>query len=201
MRALIRGEVAVIDRVAPWDLSIIEAGGRDLGKQIALEKYALPTVHVLLPNVKRPNMTNRTLRRALLYGINRAGILEQAVLAGKPRPGFAVLSGPFPLGAAADDPIGFGSDRKIKPFPYEPRLALALTALALKELEADEIRARKRPALRPKPIRRKKKAKSPSCRRCPHFVWPIRPIRWLAWPARRSVSSGRSWASPSRCTK
>lgn len=132
IKALRRGEIDVLDRVCPWDVGLLASS-----KSIALSRYALPTVHVLLPNSKRPLPGNRTFRRAILYGINRQVILERALLADRPQPGSIVVSGPFAAGSSVNDAIGYGSSDSIKPAPYEPRLSMALFGIAMKELHPE----------------------------------------------------------------
>ena len=58
------------------------------------------------------------------------------MLDGVKAPGCRVVSGPFPTGAGVNDPIGYASDETIEPRPYEPRLAIALAGVALKNLSA-----------------------------------------------------------------
>jgi hypothetical protein len=129
MKALRRGEIDVLDRVCPW-----EVGSLASSENIVTGKYLLPTVHVLVPNMGRSLPANRTFRRAVLYGINRDMILNSVLLTGRAEEGSQVVSGPFPASASMDDPAGYGSDNRIQPAPYEPRLAIALQAMATKEL-------------------------------------------------------------------
>ncbi|OHB76040.1 MAG: hypothetical protein A2W31_11385 [Planctomycetes bacterium RBG_16_64_10] len=130
-RALLRGEIDAIDRVVPWDVAALESADG-----ITVATYALPTVHVLIPNPRKPLTASRHFRRALCYGIHRQAILDEVILRGRSRPGFVVLSGPFPVGQSIDDPIGAAVDRRIAPYPYEPRLALILATVALREMAA-----------------------------------------------------------------
>ena len=44
---------------------------------LVVQAYACPLVHCLIPNLHRPIVSDRTFRRALLYGIFRQGILQQ----------------------------------------------------------------------------------------------------------------------------
>jgi ABC-type transport system substrate-binding protein len=131
-KALRRGEVDVLDRVCPWDVGVLKNS-----ETIAVERYLLPTVHVLMPNPQRPPAANRTLRRAILYGINRQAILEQALLAGRAQDGTRVVSGPFAANSSVNDVVGYGNDNAIQPANYEPRLAIALYSVALKELNPE----------------------------------------------------------------
>jgi hypothetical protein len=132
LKALRRGEIDILDRLAPWDINALTDS-----PTIAVDRYLLPTVHVLVPNTEKPLPKSRTFRRAMLYGIDRQGILDQALLAGKEVQGSRVVSGPFPASSSAADPIGYGNDETISPAGYEPRLALALFAMADKETNPD----------------------------------------------------------------
>jgi ABC-type transport system substrate-binding protein len=110
---------------------------------LIVQPYALPLVHCLIPNIHRPLMADRTFRRALAYGIYREGILQQ-MLGGVAVPGCAVTSGPFPRGIDPGDPMGYAYDDSIEPRPYEPRLAIALANLALKNyIDAQKLDAKK----------------------------------------------------------
>jgi tetratricopeptide (TPR) repeat protein len=131
LSALRRGEVSAVARVPPWLLPRARAL-----PEIAVQSYALPTVHVLVPNLERPLMARRTFRRALLYAIDRQSILQQDLLAGQEIPGCRVLDGPFPAGVSFDDPLAYGFDSSLPARPFDPRLALALTRVALYETRA-----------------------------------------------------------------
>ena len=127
--ALRTGEIAVLDRVSPWQVESLSADRR-----LAVRRYAVPRVHVLLPNQDKPLLANRTFRRALVYGLHRQAILDQLIGDSQPK-STRVVSGPFPAGETLDDPLGYASDQTIDPRPYNPRLALALASLARRELD------------------------------------------------------------------
>jgi ABC-type transport system substrate-binding protein len=91
---------------------------------------------VLVPNQRQPLVANRTFRRALEYAIDRPGILNRALLAGRAVAGSQVVSGPFPQGVA-DDPHGYAYDVKVLPRPYDPDLARLLVDLALEETRTE----------------------------------------------------------------
>ena len=132
IRALRDGQINVVDRLNPWTLSDYRSV-----EGLTVERYAMPLVHCLIPNQDKPLLARRTFRRALVYGINRAGILSH-LLGGKTVPGCHVLSGPFPQGESYDDPIGYAYDTEIKARPYEPQLALALAGVAVDSVAAAE---------------------------------------------------------------
>jgi ABC-type transport system substrate-binding protein len=125
MAALREGEIAVLDRVPPWRIGELRAEA-----EIVVARYALPTVHVLIPSPASTPLQSRSLRRALLYGLERNVILRGELLAGRDVEGAAVLSGPFPVRTSFDDPLGFASDERIEPLPYDPRMAFALSQAA-----------------------------------------------------------------------
>lgn len=123
IRALKRGEISVLDRISPWDLPKITSGG-----EFHVEPYAQPRVHFLIPNPRRPLTANRTFRRALAYGIDRAGTLDRGLLDGQTLAGCEPLTGPFPRGSNYDE--------QVESRPYDPGLAMALVKLAAEEVSA-----------------------------------------------------------------
>ena len=126
--ALRRGEVSMVDRISPWDLRRIASGD-----EFTVEPYALPRVSVLLPNSRRPLLANRTLRRAILYAIDRESILRRGLLTGQTIAGCEVVSGPFPKPAFKEDTRGTGYDLELEVRPYDPAVASVLVALAGQE--------------------------------------------------------------------
>jgi ABC-type transport system substrate-binding protein/TolA-binding protein len=123
LRALRRGDVQALERVEPWELAAFRGD-----KNIIVGSYALPPVHCLIPNLRKPLTAERDFRKALVHGIHREAILRE-LLAGATVPGAAVLSGPFPCGRSPQDPIAYACDPKIKPRAYDPRLAIVLAAV------------------------------------------------------------------------
>jgi tetratricopeptide (TPR) repeat protein len=149
------GDVQVVDRIPPWDLPRLQGS-----ENLAVGRYAVPRVHCLIPNLRRPLMAQRTFRRALVYGINREAVLNQ-LLGGKPIEGCSVISGPFPAGMGPDDPLSYAYDDQIAPRPYDPQLALAL-ALSEAAVVQQEVRVKKpekpeKPAKPDKPAAESKK--------------------------------------------
>lgn len=139
--ALRAGEIQVLDRVNPWDVDVLRATAN-----IAVEPYAVPTVHVLIPRGDHPLLKQRIYRHAIVYGTNRRAILEQ-ILKGDQTPGNAVVSGPFPAPRGAEDSLGYAYDDDVAPRPYNPRLALVLASLAQRtHAELEKKRAEKEKA-------------------------------------------------------
>ncbi len=133
VRALRRGDVDVVDRVNLWELEKY----RGLSG-VVLKRYAVPLVHCLIPNPKRPLSSRRAFRRALVYGINREAILNLLVR-NQQIPGCQVISGPFSAGVTTDDPLDYAYDTAIEPRSYEPHLAVVLAEVAFKEyVEAEK---------------------------------------------------------------
>ena len=130
VQALRDGSIKLIDRVNPWDLDKIRSI-----KGVTVRPYAVPLVHCLIPNRDRPLVSQRTFRRALVYGINRQAILDH-LLGGEPIGGCGVISGPFLRGESYDDPLGYGCDTAIQPRTHEPHLAIALAGVAVDMLAA-----------------------------------------------------------------
>jgi len=127
VHALVRGEVQALDRVPAWRLDAVR---RHEG--LSVRRYVVPRVHCLVPNLRKAPTSNRTFRRALVYGIFRERILSR-LTGGTEVPGCGVLSGPFLAGESAADPIGYAYNPGIAPRPYDPRMAIALATAALKE--------------------------------------------------------------------
>jgi ABC-type transport system substrate-binding protein len=125
VNSLLRGEIDVLDRVPPWQIERLRSV-----KGIRVENYKLPTVHVLIPESKRPLLAKREFRRALCFGIDRQWIVTSVLLGGKSESGFQPISGPFPAGTSLSDPIRYGYNNRIEPRAYEPRLAAVLSTIA-----------------------------------------------------------------------
>lgn len=127
--ALRKGEVSVIDRLSPADVTELKAD-----PTIVVEPYDVPTMYCLIPNMTRPAMKSRSLRRAIVYAIDRERILNDQILKKQPLSGCMITSGPFAKGVNLSDPQGYAYNEEILSRPYEPRLAMSLASLAAKEL-------------------------------------------------------------------
>ncbi len=88
---LVKGEIEVIDRLFPADAELLK-GQRD----IRVESYALPIIHMLVPKSDHPFLKDRDFRRALLYAVNRQAILDGEIMGGASRADSRLISGPFP---------------------------------------------------------------------------------------------------------
>jgi len=133
LAALVRGDIDVLDRIPPWQVTPLRAN-----RQIKVGQYRLPTIHVLIPTRRNPILDQREFRRALCYGINRNQVLTKLITGGKRMPGYQVVSGPFPAGISLTDPVRYGYSDAVKPRPYEPRLAALLSAVAWASVQKEE---------------------------------------------------------------
>ena len=129
IQAITRGDIDIIERIYPADLDIVRSI-----PGITVEKYAIPSLHMLIPNFRRPHTGNRRFRRALAYGISRETLLGQDLMGNGQIDGSRQVSGPFPAGRFDDDSLGYGYDATIAPRPYEPRLAVTYSEIAHQEL-------------------------------------------------------------------
>ncbi len=130
VRGLLANEIDVADRLFPGDVARLKRDDR-----VIVRSYAVPSIHFLIPNFKKPLMQRRTFRRALVYGISRKTILEQDLLGNSRVRGCQLISGPFPPGVDSDDPLGYAYNLRIKPRGYEPTLALTLAQVGRGELD------------------------------------------------------------------
>ena len=125
-----QGILDMVDRLEPIQVSQLQ-GVTD----IVVQRYEIPTIHVLVPNTERnPFLGSDTFRRALVYGIHREVILNELILGGQDGNGCEVLSGPFPSGFSPDDPLGYANNYQLKPRPYRPFMALTLFRVAVDQV-------------------------------------------------------------------
>ncbi len=151
IEALKRGEVQVLDRIGPWAVSELRRA-----PGIRVGKYGVPQVHCLVPNMRelvaegpiplerrfrRALTSDRSFRRALVYGIDRQAILEK-LLKDEAVRDCKVISGPFPPGVDLEDGLGYADDPKIRPREYDWRMALLLANVALNKAIAAEKKRR-----------------------------------------------------------
>jgi ABC-type transport system substrate-binding protein len=130
IQALKDGRIQVLDRLNPWSLDEVRRE-----ENLVVAPYAVPLVHCLIPNMREPLTAHRAFRRALVYGINRQGILDQ-LLGHLESEGCRVLDGPFPARLSLDDPVSYARHSGVEPRAYEPRLAIALAEVARREVAA-----------------------------------------------------------------
>lgn len=113
VRLLLRGEIALVERLAPWRVP-----GLQDETDVRVGARRRKAVHVLVFNFRRPALRNRTLRKAIAYAVNARDILER-LLAAPAGQGAGLVSGPF----ARDS---FAYDQEIAPRPFDRTLAWSL---------------------------------------------------------------------------
>lgn len=131
--AIERADIDVLEQVFPGDVARLRSN-----PDLVVERYQLPTVHLLIPNRRVAAMRFPVFRRALMYGADRQLILRQMLLAGAPLEGAQLISGPFPAGVNESDPLNYAYDFRLDPLPYDKRLGQALVELSRIQLE-DEL--------------------------------------------------------------
>jgi len=144
---LLKGEIDVVDRLFPSDANQLRRS-----RDVVVENYPLPTVHMLVPTSDHVYLADANFRRGLLYAINREDILLGELLGNVETPGCRVISGPFPAGAELNDPLAYAYDESIPPMSYQPQLAKLLVMLTGKQL-ADMAEKKKEPEPELKPLR------------------------------------------------
>jgi tetratricopeptide (TPR) repeat protein len=130
IESLKRGRIDVVDRVFPAD-AVRMRDEVTSTSPIQVDQYALPTVHLLIPNEDNPFLADPAFRRALLFAIDRESILRRELLGGHDVSGCRVISGPFPIGAGGRDPLAYAYDATIEPRSYRPELASLLASVAV----------------------------------------------------------------------
>jgi ABC-type transport system substrate-binding protein len=124
IQGLLRGEVSFVPRVPASAVRAIS--GR---AEFVNQKYALATTHVLQFNPHCRALSARTLRRALVYALDRRKVLEEVFLhetAGKLG---RQTSAPWATASYA-----YNRRRECEPHKFDPALAFSLAKSAEKEL-------------------------------------------------------------------
>ena len=127
-RALQRGEIQVLDRVGPRQIPMLRAD-----KNVVVQPYALPLTHCLVPNGRKPLMSNRAFRRALAYGIDRQAVLGR-ILQGVSSSDGTLLTGLTPGIVAAKDSTDNLLGVPVKPWVFDPGLAMVLAEAGRREV-------------------------------------------------------------------
>ena len=126
IQGLMRGEVTFLPAVPAASVRRLE-----LRQEFFVQQYALPTTHVLQFNPHSRVLAARTLRRALVYAINRPQILEEVFLHEAPGNLGRATSAPF-----ATTSYAYNRDKGVEPHKFDPALAFSLAKTAAKELAA-----------------------------------------------------------------
>lgn len=125
LQALLRGELTMLPRIPVWMTRDLEPR-----KEFFTQAYALPTTHLLLMNHRRPVLKLRSFRRALVYALDRAKILEDVYLKEAPGELGRLTSAPWATKSYATSPF-------VSPHQYDSSLAFSLAHTAGRELKAD----------------------------------------------------------------
>lgn len=122
LQALFRGEIAMLPRVPVSIVSKLEAR-----PEFFTYGFAVPTTHLLQFNPRSQPLANRTLRRALIYALDRRKLLEQTFLHEPQGRLGRTTSAPFPTTSNAYNPL-------VEPHAFDPVLAFSLAVAAKKEI-------------------------------------------------------------------
>jgi ABC-type transport system substrate-binding protein len=122
IQGLLRGEVSILPRVPVSAYRSLAARAEFFAQQ-----YALPTTHLLQFNPRTRALSARTLRRALVYALNRRQILDDVFLRESGKELGRQTSAPFAT-------TSYAYFRKVEPHKFDPALAYSLAKTAEKEL-------------------------------------------------------------------
>lgn len=111
---LMREEIDVIPSLLPEDMEIVRVDSTTFRLYASLD----PFYYTLSYNCDHPLFTDRRVRRAFSYALDRQAIVDRALLGHG-----ALASGPF-------FPDAWASDPDVRPVPYDPREARRLLAEA-----------------------------------------------------------------------
>jgi hypothetical protein len=125
LQSLLRGELTMLPRIPVWMTRDLEPR-----KEFFTQAYALPTTHLLLMNHRRPVLKLRSFRRALVYALDRAKILEEVYLKEAPGELGRLTSAPWATKSYATSPF-------VSPHQYDSSLAFSLAHTAGRELKAE----------------------------------------------------------------
>lgn len=139
---LLRGDLDVIDQLNPSDAKRLTNE-----KNLRIGSYALPSVHMLVPTSDNPYLAKDKFKRALLYATNRQAVLTGELLNSTSPQDGRLISGPFPVGVGASDPLAYAYDKSIEPTPYNPNLAKLLVAMCQRELADAAAKADEEPPI------------------------------------------------------
>jgi ABC-type transport system substrate-binding protein len=131
IQGLLRGEVSLLPRVPAYSVRGLAAR-----QEFFSQVYALPTTHALQFNPHNKALATRTLRRALVYALNRPQILEQVFLHEEPGALGRVTSAPFATTSYAYSRDGA---RKVEPHKFDRALAYSLAKTTEKEMGGSKL--------------------------------------------------------------
>lgn len=123
IQGLLRGEVSLLPQIP---VSTVKAFAER--SEFFVEPYGLPTTHFLQFHPRRKASSSRALRRALIYGLDRPRLLEDAFQVEAAGKLARLTTAPWPT-------TSYAYDRFVKPHPFDPALAYSLAKTAEKELQ------------------------------------------------------------------
>jgi peptide/nickel transport system substrate-binding protein len=123
LAALERGEITVVDRIDPW-----QAAALANSRQLVVEPYRTATLHLLIPNLRRPLLQTSVSRRAVAHAIDRFGILGDRFSRGRLPTGCEVVDRTLPV--TSDDPT---TDEVSASLRYDLGVAKLLAGYAVAE--------------------------------------------------------------------
>jgi ABC-type transport system substrate-binding protein len=131
--ALRKGLVDAVDRVPPGDVADLR-----MDPDIEVRSYLVPTVHMLVPNIRNDFTKAPTFRSALLKGINREEILM--TMCDKKRiDGMEVINGPFPIGSDENPQIAYAYNSRVAPVQFSRMIGRVLVEVVRQTLEGKMI--------------------------------------------------------------
>jgi ABC-type transport system substrate-binding protein len=135
VEAILSGRVDAIDRVAPSSLPELRQSG-----DIEVRNYLVPTIHMLVPNVRNEFVANPTFRSGLLKAINRDHILFKMICDGGTYEGMEVLNGPFPIGTDRNQQIAYAYNSRIPGVQYSRVIGATLVEIVRQSVETRKIK-------------------------------------------------------------
>lgn len=140
LTALQNGEVSVLPDMPAWIVRRVR-NEPDFQRDFFLQPHAVPQTHVIEFNPQSHVLESRELRRALLYAVDRRGILDDVFLRQPQGKQGRVATGPFPGLSRASAP-------GLQPAPYDPYAGLALALAARTTLNDQKVITGDLPTLR-----------------------------------------------------
>ena len=121
IQGLLRGEVSLLAQVPAWNVPALQKHA-----DLLVDRYALPRTHFLQFHPDSKAATSRTLRRALVYALDRSRMLNELFLHDPASRYGRLTSAPMPTQSYAYSPA-------VVPHKYDPVLAVSLMVAANKE--------------------------------------------------------------------
>lgn len=108
--ALLRGDVDVVDRIPPSDLPRLRTT-----PGIEVRSYFVPTMHMLVPNLRNDFIKSSMFRIGLLRTIDRENLVRNSICRSMEIDGALPVDSPFPVGMQDNDQIAYAIDPTIRP--------------------------------------------------------------------------------------